>query len=206
MRLSPTGTRTAEGYEPRGRLDNSGRRYAVTATLGPPEELDLSDPIDPYDMLEPERSGRADVPPPGPHPGDPSALRALARGVRRRCPRCGGRDLFGGAFRVRDRCPRCRLRLEREEGGFLGAMTINYMATTLAWLVLLAIWLVLDLPDVHLFALTAASLALVALFPLAFYRTSKTIWAAVDYLVYRSSPDYGRRDAADRAPGNGGRF
>ncbi len=85
-------------------------------------------------------------------------------------------------------------------------MTINYTATTFVWLVLLAVWLALDLPDVHVLALTLTSLALVGLLPLLLYRPSKTIWAAVDYLVYRSSPDYGSADAADRAAGNGGRF
>ena len=37
------------------------------------------------------------------------------------------RRLFTSWFRIRDRCPRCGLRLEREEGGFLGAMTMNYI-------------------------------------------------------------------------------
>jgi len=27
----------------------------------------------------------------------------------------------------------------------------------------------------------------------------------VDFLIYRTSPDYGSREAADRASGNGGR-
>lgn len=85
-------------------------------------------------------------------------------------------------------------------------MTLNYTVTTMAWIVLLVIWLVLDLPEVHVLALMLTSLGLVGVFPLLFYRSSKTIWAAIDYLVYRSSPDYGRKDAADRAPGNGGRY
>jgi uncharacterized protein (DUF983 family) len=131
-------------------------------------------------------------------------LRTILRGLRRRCPRCGGGNLFEGPFRVRRACPRCGLRLEREEGGFLGAMTINYTVTTLLWLVLLVLWLVLDLPDVHVLGLTVASLLLVGVFPLAFWSFSKTIWAAVDLLVYRSDPGYGSASAADRARGNGG--
>ena len=170
----------------------------------------MSDPISPYEMPEPEghlrtdpsaRSERAD-----PQPHEPSAVRALLRGLAKRCPRCGERDLFVHWLRIRDRCPRCRLRLEREEGGFLGAMTINYSATTLMWVAFLVIWLLVDLPAVRVAPLTVASVVLVGLLPLVFYPFSKTLWAAVDYLVFRSSPDYPSADPADRAPGNGGRY
>jgi len=85
-------------------------------------------------------------------------------------------------------------------------MTVNYSVTTLAWVAFLVIWLMVDLPGVRVVPLTVASVLLVGVFPLAFYPFSKTIWAAVDYLVFRSSPDYASEDAADRAPGNGGRY
>jgi uncharacterized protein (DUF983 family) len=133
--------------------------------------------------------------------GEPSAFRALLRGAFRRCPRCGSGHLFRTWFKIRDRCPRCRLRLEREEGGFLGAMVINYGVTTFVWIVLLVVWLAIDLPDVHVLQLTIASIAVVAILPLISYPFSKTVWAAADYLVYRTTPEY----AADRAEGNGGR-
>jgi len=84
-------------------------------------------------------------------------------------------------------------------------MTINYMVTALVWLVVLVAWLVLDLPDLHVPALTITSIAIAALVPLLIWPFSKTIWASVDYLIYRTSPDYGSREAADRASGNGGR-
>lgn len=85
-------------------------------------------------------------------------------------------------------------------------MTLNYVATALAWVTLLVVWLIVDLPDLHVAALTIASLAVAVLVPLVFWPLSKTIWAAVDYLVYRSGPDYGSREAADRASGDGGRY
>ncbi len=108
-------------------------------------------------------------------------------------------------LRIRQKCPECGLRLEREEGGFLGAMTINYLITILLWVAVLVVWLVLDLPDVHVAALTIVSLALVGLFPIAFWPFSKTLWASVDYLIYRTDPNYPSAEAADRASGNGGR-
>jgi uncharacterized protein (DUF983 family) len=154
----------------------------------------------PYDSLDP-------IPPARRATGtEPSASRAFARGLTKRCPRCGSGRLFRRWLSIRERCPRCGLRLEREEGGFLGAMTVNFGVTTLVWLVLLVVWLVADLPEVHVFALTVTSILVVGLFPLVFFPFSKTIWGAVDYLVYRSSPDYATRDAADRSSGNGGTY
>jgi uncharacterized protein (DUF983 family) len=138
-------------------------------------------------------------------PGRPGPMSVLVRGARRRCPRCGDGTLFASWFRIRPRCPRCGLRLEREEGGFLGAMVLNYVATAVLWLAVLIGWLVVDLPDVHVAALMTVSIAIAILAPLLLWRTSKTLWASVDYLVYRSDPDYAARDAADRSGGNGGR-
>lgn len=151
-----------------------------------------------------------DLEPPTPEPPARGTERAgsltvLLRGVRRRCPRCGARGLFASWFRIREHCPRCSLRLEREEGGFLGAMALNYLVMALVWVGVLVAWLVIDLPDVHVAQLTAVSIALAILLPLAFWPFSKTIWAAVDHLVYRTDPGYGAREASERARGNGGR-
>ena len=177
-----------------------------------PEPGSERDPGDEHGSTErpgadPGWSPRPEVrrPPPTKRRGEPGATRAFLRGATKRCPRCGGGRLFSNWFRIRDRCPRCGLRLEREEGGFLGAMTLNYVVTALAWVTLLVVWLVVDLPDLHVAALTIASLAVAVFVPLLFWPFSKTIWAAVDYLIYRTSPDYSSREAADRASGNGGR-
>ena len=79
-------------------------------------------------------------------------------------PTVGSGDLFAGWFRVPERCPRCHLRLQRDEGGFLGAMTINYVVAAAVWLVVLVTWLVLDLPDVHVAVLTTVSLGIAGRF------------------------------------------
>ena len=160
----------------------------------------------PWDDLEPsERRSRSGPTPPDPSTPGPGALTVFLRGATKRCPRCGHGRLFISWFKIRDRCPRCGLRLEREEGGFLGAMTLNYLFTALVWLVVLVGWLVVDLPDLHVPALTITSIAIAALVPLLFWPFSKTIWASLDFLIYRTSPDYGSREAADRSSGNGGR-
>lgn len=135
----------------------------------------------------------------------PGTVTVFARGATRRCPRCGSGGVFESWFKIRDRCPRCALRLEREEGGFLGAMTLNYIATAVVWLTVLVVWLIVDLPDLNVAALMITSIAVAGVFPLVFWSFSKTIWASIDYLIYRTSPDYASREAADRASGNGGR-
>jgi hypothetical protein len=63
----------------------------------------------------------------------------------------------------------------------------------------------LDLPDVQVLRLTITTIVVTLIVPLLFWSFSKTIWAAVDFLVYRSDPEYASVDAADRASGNGGR-
>lgn len=166
----------------------------------------MSDPAGPFDVLDAGEGGPGQEGSPTPGGRDPSATRALFRGLAKRCPRCGERKLFVHWLKVAERCPRCSLRMEREEGGFLGAMTINYAVTTLAWVVFLVVWLAIDLPKVRVLPLTVASVVLVGVLPLVLYPFSKTTWAAVDYLVFRADPDYGSMDAGDRSSGNGGRY
>jgi hypothetical protein len=84
-------------------------------------------------------------------------------------------------------------------------MVVNYAVTAAVWVVLLIVWLVVDLPEVHVLQLTLVSIALAVVVPLVFWPFSKAIWAAVDYLVYRTDPGYPSAEAADRARGNGGR-
>lgn len=196
----------------------SNRVYADLGMRGPYDDLEPDDRPPPEDEPMAPTSASPGVAP-GPvdrrprrdgSPGtrrtdEPGAIKAFVRGATRRCPRCGGGNLFESWFRIRSRCPRCGLRLEREEGGFLGAMTINYVATALVFLAVMIVWLVLDLPDVQVLRLTVAAIGVTLVFPLLFWSFSKTIWAAVDFLVYRSDPEYASVDAADRASGNGGR-
>lgn len=116
----------------------------------------------------------------------PSGTLVIARGLTKRCPRCGQGKLFSRWFTLAKVCPRCGLEFEREEGGFLGAIVLNYTAAVVTWAAVLVAWLVVDLPDIHLVALTVASACVVVTVLLAFYPFSKTTWAAVEYLVYRS--------------------
>ena len=56
------------------------------------------------------------------HPMKVTRLQIVARGLSNRCPNCGGRTLFreGTLFQVNAACPRCGLKIERDDGFFLG--------------------------------------------------------------------------------------
>jgi uncharacterized protein (DUF983 family) len=154
----------------------------------------------PYGSLDPERgadgagfadpaAGEAPPPPPPLYP-EAGTLTTLVRGARTRCPRCGEHDTFVSWFVMRTACPRCEWRFEKEQGGYLGAMVLNYVAGIGLWIVVLVVGLVLTVPEVPVLPLTIISVLVLVLVPLAFYPRSKTIWAAVEYLVLRTDPDY----------------
>ena len=87
--------------------------------------------MDPYGSLDP---GSDDQERPAPRVREVGTFRVLVRGARKRCPRCGERKIFDGFFKLTSRCPVCDLRFEREEGGFLGAMALNYTVAIAFWL------------------------------------------------------------------------
>jgi uncharacterized protein (DUF983 family) len=109
------------------------------------------------------------------------ARRVLARGLRLRCPRCGGESLYAGPFRMHERCAACGLRYEREQGYFVGAIYVNYIVT-----VAVAAGSVLALDSAIGLTLTqqlVLGVALCALVPLVFFRYARSLWLCVDYLV-----------------------
>lgn len=148
----------------------------------------MSTPSNPWGSLEPAAPDPADVVEPL-YP-DVSTLRTLLRGLRKRCPRCGVGDIFSGWFTLRRDCPRCALRFEHEEGGYLGAMTLNFAVAIGLWLVLFAVGIALTVPDIPVAPFIAMSVIVLVIVPLWFYPRSKSVWAAVEFLVLRTDPDY----------------
>ena len=69
-------------------------------------------------------------------------------------------------------------------------MTLNYGMAFAVWIVMLAVVLVLTVPDVPTLPLLAASVVVLVGTPLWFYPRSKAMWAAIEFLVARSDPDY----------------
>jgi len=114
----------------------------------------------------------------------------MVRGLRKRCPRCGEPRIFRTWFQLKERCPACDLRFEQEEGGYLGAITINYAFAVIVWLAMLAVVMVFTVPDVPVVPLLIASVIVLVAVPLWFFPRSKGLWAAIEFLVARSEPDY----------------
>lgn len=54
-----------------------------------------------------------------------SAPRILARGLGKRCPRCGRGSLFDGWFRSRSNCQTCGLRFEASPGSVWACWVIG---------------------------------------------------------------------------------
>jgi len=116
----------------------------------------------------------------------------LARGLARRCPRCGQGGLFTRWFRMVECCPRCGYRFEREEGFFLGALVVNFGVTEGLLLVVaivpfIALHAAGRSPDTATFV--AAALAAAVVGPIAFYPFSRTTWAAIDLVMHGSPED-----------------
>jgi uncharacterized protein (DUF983 family) len=153
-------------------------------------------PIDPYGALDPGDRGQA------PLLEEASSATVFARGLRKRCPRCGERRVWRTWFQAKPRCPRCDLRFEQEEGGWLGAMTINYAVACVVWLVALVVALAVTVPDVPVLPVLALSVVILGGVPLWFYPRSKMLWAAVEFLTARSEPGYRTPTARDRRAGS----
>jgi uncharacterized protein (DUF983 family) len=110
----------------------------------------------------------------------PSAVQALLRGLRRRCPRCGEGPLFAGWNRLHEECPVCGLAFERRSGD-----TWFFMYMSTAGLTgLLVVTMFLLHPRVLWIGQLLVCLAAVALIGLSLpYR--KGIAVALDYLLER---------------------
>jgi uncharacterized protein (DUF983 family) len=81
---------------------------------------------------------------------------------------------------MHSRCPHCALVFEREPGYFVGAIYVNYGATSL---LAIAGFLALD----YFAALSLWTQLLLwggfaILFPLFFFRYSRSLWLSVDYI------------------------
>lgn len=104
----------------------------------------------------------------------------LARGLRKRCPRCGDGKVFSSFFTMRSRCPVCGYSFEREEGYWTGAMIVNIAACEVWFFVLFVGVLIATLPGVAWGPVLVIALITNGLLPVVFYPHSKTIWMALD--------------------------
>jgi DNA-directed RNA polymerase subunit RPC12/RpoP len=103
-------------------------------------------------------------------------LQIVARGLANRCPNCGGRTLFkaGTLFEVNRECPRCGLKIEKDEGFFLGSMSLNYGATLVGYLTPVALLAYNGVIGARA-AIALAGIGAV-LVPALLYRSSRSWW------------------------------
>jgi len=107
--------------------------------------------------------------------------KSLGRAVRLRCPRCGTTALFRGWFTMAEACALCGLRFERAQGYFVGAIYINYAATAI--LAIGGFFLLWGLTALSTAAHLALLVPVVILFPLWFFRYSRSFWLALEWLI-----------------------
>jgi uncharacterized protein (DUF983 family) len=138
-------------------------------------------------MREPGR-----VPPSAEPPATPKPLtlpRLLWRGLRRRCPLCGGGDCFSGFFTKRERCPRCSFPLVREEGHWIGALGMNTVATFGLMLLTLTVTVALSWEHRRAVAIVLPTVLAAGLTPILFFGSSQTLWSAIDLAMRPLEPD-----------------
>ena len=107
----------------------------------------------------------------------------IARGLTNRCPNCGGHALFkpGKLFELADACPDCGLKFEKDEGFFLGAMSLNYGVTLVCYLVPVLLLWVFKVIGGQLAVGLAIGGALVV--PMLLYRSSRS-WQLMLYYSF----------------------
>jgi uncharacterized protein (DUF983 family) len=109
------------------------------------------------------------------------AARIARRALALRCPRCGGTALFSGWFTMQSACALCGLRFERAQGYWVGAIYINYAVTvTIAIAGYFVLWTRFGLPTSVQFAIWIPFLLL---FPLWFFRFSRSLWLALEFYL-----------------------
>jgi uncharacterized protein (DUF983 family) len=107
------------------------------------------------------------------------ARRAFGRAARLACPRCGAGPMFHGWFRMARACSMCGLSFERAQGYFVGAIYVNYAVTSLVVIGgYLLLWAFTELTTATQLALW---LPVVVVFPLWFFRYSRSFWLALEY-------------------------
>jgi uncharacterized protein (DUF983 family) len=127
-----------------------------------------------------------------------SKRQILMKGLRLKCPRCGEGQMFSGMFKMRLECGNCRFRFEREAGYFVGAMYISYGATIF---IAFAGYFALDyFTPISFLTNFILWVAFCALFPIFFFRYSRSLWLSFDYIFNPSEPSDSQQEGTRQPP------
>jgi hypothetical protein len=111
-------------------------------------------------------------------------LKVVSRGLRNCCPNCGGSTLFrkGSWFDLNKACPACGLQFERDEGFFIGSMSLNYGVTLVVFVTPVIVLAYKGVIGTTL-ATVLAGIGAIG-FPVLFYRSSRSWWLMQYYLLF----------------------
>lgn len=114
-----------------------------------------------------------------------STGKRLWAALQQRCPRCGRGSVFATSTRMNEACPVCRLRFEREEGYFLGAMYFSYF---LAVFILGALYAIVQtlLPEWSAEWTVGIAICIFLPFVPMVFRYSRVIWIHFDRWAWQS--------------------
>jgi uncharacterized protein (DUF983 family) len=120
----------------------------------------------------------------------PPLQQIVRRAAHCRCPNCGRGRLFRGVFRMLPRCPECCLSYFPEQGYYVGAMIINYVATTA---VVVAIFLLSvlfrDFTTLSTNSKILLWMAFAIVLSLLLVRHSYSFWLGIDFWITPRQPD-----------------
>lgn len=117
----------------------------------------------------------------------------ITRGLTNRCPNCGGHTLFkaGKLFELNEACPACGLKYEKDEGFYLGAMSLNYGITLVCALTPVALLWYYGVLGARTAVVLAVALSV--LIPVALYRSSRSWQLMLYYSFFPQHLPHNRR-------------
>ncbi|HRE81635.1 MAG TPA: DUF983 domain-containing protein [Opitutaceae bacterium] len=126
----------------------------------------------------------------------------LSRGLGLRCPNCGEGKLFADQsyFAMAPACSHCQMRWDKDEGAFLGSVTLNYGVTVFG---IVLPWIVIAVSqELSVSTIVAVAMVLAIGVPLLLYRWSKGAWFACYYLIlpHHLPANWSQKPELDRPP------
>ena len=120
----------------------------------------------------------------------PPLSQIVRRAAHWRCPNCGRGKLFRGVFRMLLACPVCGLSYFPEQGYYVGAMIINYVATTAVVVtIFLLSLLVRDFTSLSTNSKILIWMAFAIALSLLLVRHSYSFWLGIDFWIKPRQPD-----------------
>ena len=120
----------------------------------------------------------------------PPLSQIVRRAAHWRCPNCGRGKLFRGVFRMLLVCPVCGLSYFPEQGYYVGAMIINYVATTAVVVtIFLLSLLVRDFTSLSTNSKILIWMAFAIVLSLLLVRHSYSFWLGIDFWITPRQPD-----------------